>query len=166
MNLKTSNQLNCFSPHLGYRNWWLLLESPGKMSIFETFFGVRRRSCSIPIYNPCSDLKPLLPPFVIPAPIWNLLGLIWNPCPICNPFARLKILKAAPYFVISSWWNLVWDLFSVISKNDLGFNRFNPSHWWHHHLVLFWYWNPDMNNSWLSRSILMKLCQRNFWYDS
>ena len=54
--------------------------------------------------------------------------------------------------VIQIWWTLVWETFSMITKNDLGLNKFNTSHWWHHQLVLFWYRNSDMNNSWLSCS--------------
>ena len=51
-------------------------------------------------------------------------------------------------FVIRIWW--VWDTSGMIPKNDFGFNKFNPSHWGHHHLVPFWYWNLGMNSSWES----------------
>ena len=47
-------------------------------------------------------------------------------------------------FMIRIWWTLVSDTFGMVPKNDVGFDKFNPSHWWHHHLVLSWYWKSDL----------------------
>ena len=98
----------------------------------------------------CPDLKSL-PRFVIP------LALICNPQNfsyffVFSHFGTGIWTWITFDFVIWIWWNLVWDTFGMIPKNDLGYNKFNPSHWWQYYLVLFWYWNSDMNNSWLSRS--------------
>ena len=114
------------------------------------------KSCSGTICNPCPYFKSLLLRFVISAPIWNLFAPIWN------LFARFVIVlysrNCFPFFRFFPVWygnlnlNNFWDTFEMIPENGLGFNKFNPSHWWYYHLVLFWYWNSDMNNSWLSRS--------------
>ena len=93
-----------------------------------------------------------------------------KPAPVCNPliapFCNPK--KISRFFVFSHfgtgiwtwttfeivvriWWNLVWEALGMIAKNDLRFNKSIYSHWWRHHLVLFWYWNLDMSSSWLSR---------------
>ena len=69
-------------------------------------------------------------------------------------------------FETQIWWNLVWEPFGMIPKNDFGFSRNNPGLWLHHHLALFWFWNSDMNKSCLSRFILMKPCHQTFWHDS
>ena len=120
------------------------------------------------IFHP--DLKSLkLPLFIIHhAPICNSLT-----APFCNPEFFFSSFRFSHFgteiwtwiffdFVIPVLRKLVWDFFGKIPKTDFGFNEFNPSHWRHHHLALFWHWNSDMNNSWLSRLILMKLVSQTF----
>ena len=122
-----------------------------------------------PICNLCPDLRSLcydlksLSRFVIFSPRFE----IPKAAPICNPsppdffvfsLFRMRISTWITFgFVILVWWNLVWDAFGIIPENDLGFNKYNPNHWWRHHLVLSWYRNLNMNYFWHSRSILMKL---------
>ena len=95
------------------------------------------------ICNLCPDLKSLkVPLFVIPlAPTCNPK----NPAPICNrlivPFCNPENVFLFPLFphfgigiwawitLIRIWWNLVWDIYGMIPRNNLGFNKFNRSHW-------------------------------------
>ena len=62
-------------------------------------------------------------------------------------------------------WNLVWDTFGMLPKSEVGFNKLTQAT----DDIITWYWFGNeirMSSSWLSFSILMKLWQQNYWYDS
>ena len=90
-----------------------------------------------------------------------LIAPVWNP-EIFFPFFCFPHFDTGIWgwitfdFVIRIWWNLVWDVFGMIPTNNLGFNIFDSSHWWYHHLALFWCWIP----AWITLDLVVQ-----FWWN-
>ena len=89
-----------------------------------------------PIWNPFPDLYffcPNLKSLKMPRFLILLLPRFVTQKVFSHFFSILVLVfKQITFdFVVQIWWNLVWDTFYMIPKNEVGFNEFKPSHWWH-----------------------------------